>query len=359
MISHSNIFYVNDISVIGGVETFVYEMVKKYKDYDIAVVYKTAHPNQLKRIRKYCKAYKHTTQKINCKVAIINYDTSIIKYIDENAKIYQVIHADYENPVYKWKPPTDERITQYIAITHHIQQSFKKMTGFENVIMSYNPLTIEKQDKLVLVSATRLSKIKGKDRMIALANELDKHGIDYIWYIFTNDKNKIPNSNVVYMNTRLDIGYWLDNADYIVQLSDTEGLSYTINEALYRNKPVIVTPLPYLEEIGVKDGINAYIMKFDSSNVSDIVKKIKNIPVFNFKKLKDKYDELLAQDPSHYEKDLKKLISARALKNYTDMELGMYIKKGQMLPVKITAERAEELMSHPKGKLIEVVEDDT
>ena len=358
-INNANIFYITDLGVIGGVETFIYEMVKKYKDYDIAVVYKSAHPNQLKRIRKYCKAYKHTNQKIECKVAIINYDTSIIDFISEEAKIYQVIHADYENPAYKVKVPTHPRVHKYVAITKHIEESFKRMTGLENVIVSYNPLTIEKKDKLVLVSATRLSRVKGKDRMIALANEMDRQGIDYIWYVFTNDKTEIPNPNVVYMTPRLDIGYWMDHCDYVVQLSDTEALSYTINEALYRDKPVIVTPLPYLEEIGVKNGVNAYIMDFDCGNVKEIVSKIKNIPQFKFKKLPDKYKSLIVQEPSHYEKDLEKLVTARALKNYRDMEIGQFIQKGEILPVKITMERAEELMQHPKGKLIEVVENDT
>lgn len=357
MIEHSNIFYVKDISIIGGVETFLYELVKKYKDYDIAVVYKTANVNQLKRLRKYCKAYKHINQKIKCNVAIINYDTSIIDYICENAKIYQVIHADYENEAYRWKPPTHKRIYKYIAITKHIEESFKRMTGFDNVILSYNPLKIEKSKKLVLLSATRLSRIKGKDRMIALANELDRQHIDYIWYIFTNDKNEIPNKNVVYMTPRLDIGYWFDNCDYVIQLSDTEGLSYTINEALYRNKPIIVTPLPYLNEIGVKDDINAYILNYDCSNVKDIVSKIKNIPKFEFKKLKDKYNTILDKTPSYY--DINTLVTARALRTYKDMELECYIQKGQVLPVKITRERAEELMEHPKGALIEVIENDT
>lgn len=359
IINHSNIFYVKDISIIGGVETFVYELAKKYKDYDIAVVYKTAHPNQLKRLRKYCKTYRHTNQKINCKVAVINYDTSIIDFINEEAKIYQTIHADYENAAYKWKPPTHKRINNYIAITKHIEESYKRITGLENVMLSYNPLTIEKSNKLVLVSATRLSRIKGKDRMIALANELDRQHIDYIWYIFTNDKNEIPNPNVVYMTPRLDIGHWMDHCDYVVQLSDTEGLSYTINEALYRNKPVIVTPLPYLDEIGVKDGLNAYIMDFECKNVKDIVSKIKKIPKFEFKQLKDKYNLLLDKTPSHYEQDLNKLVQARALKSYTDIELGCFIQKGHLLPEKITMERAEELREHPKGALIEVVEDDT
>ena len=92
-IKHDNIFYIRDFSEVGGVETFIWEMVKKFKDLDIAVVYKNANPLQIERVKKYCKAYQHFDQKIICKVAIINYDISIIDFIDEKAKIYQVYMA--------------------------------------------------------------------------------------------------------------------------------------------------------------------------------------------------------------------------------------------------------------------------
>lgn len=331
MIEHDNILYLTDLSCIGGVETFIWEMAKKYHNKDIAVVYKSAHFTQLKRIRKYCRAYQHTNQRIKCKVAIINYDTSIIPFIEEGADIYQVIHGDYENPAYKRPPNTHPRIKQHIAITKYIQQSFKRMMKVDNVIQIYNPLTIEKSKKLILVSATRLSKVKGKNRMIRLAQELDKANIDYIWYVFTTDKDEIGSPNVIYMKPRLDIGYWLDHADYLVQLSDTEGLSYSINEMLYRNKPVIVTPLPYLDEIGVKDGENAYIMKFDCSNVEDIVKKIKKIPKFEFKKLDSNYDKILAKGKSHYKEDLEKLMTVECIRTYKDLQKGKKIYAGQLI----------------------------
>ena len=206
-------------------------MVKKYKDLDIAVVYKTANWKQLARIRKYCPAYQHINEDIICKVAIINYDVSIIDYITkdiwkENAKegegIYQTVHADYENAAYTWRPPTDERIKAYITITKHIDKSFKKLVGVDNTIQGYNPISDEPDNKIVLVSATRLSRIKGKDRMVKLANALDRYGVDYVWYIFTNDTKEINNPNIVWMTPRLDVRHWIKQAHYLVQLSDTE-----------------------------------------------------------------------------------------------------------------------------------------
>ena len=355
IIKHDNIIYIRDFSELGGVETFTYELAKKYSDLDIAVVYKYGHHNQIKRVRKYCRAYCHTNQQIECKVAIINYDVSIIDYICKDAKIYQVVHGDYENPAYTWKPPTHERITEYIGVTKYIRDSFKRITGLNNVTYGYNPLTIEKSKKITLISMTRLSKIKGKDRMIKLAQALDKANIDYIWYIFTNDTDAIQSQNVIYMKPRLDVGYWLEKADYLVQLSDTEACSYSINEALYRNIPIIVTPLPYLDEIGVKDNVNAYIMKFDCSNINDIVKKINNIPKFEFKKLEDKYENIFVKSKSHYKEDLEMKIKVKTLKKFKDMEAGVDRKIGDEFICEFT--RAEYLKDNNAVEIIETIEE--
>ena len=359
MIKHKNILWIGYICEIGGVETFIYEMVKKYKDLDIAVVCKDGDNAQIERLKKYCRVYKHKNEKIECEVAIINYDTSIIDYICEDAKIYQVIHADYGNKVSRMTPTTHNRIYQYIAITQQCYDSFKKLTNKDNIILSYNPLTIEKEkEKLVLVSATRLTHEKGKNRMIMLANELDKQGIDYIWYIFTNDKKEINNENVIYMKPRLDISHWLKQADYLVQLSDTEGLSYSINEALYRNIPVIVTPLPYLKEIGVEDGINAYILNFDCSNIEELVNKLQNKLTFEFKKLKDEYDHILIKSESHYEEDkkMKVRVKCKLKGGYDDIKLKRHINEDEEYIVDF--ERAEYLKENNAVEILEEIKEE-
>lgn len=151
--------------------------------------------------------------------------------------------------------------------------------------------------------------------MIKLAHALDIAGIPYIWYVFTNDTNAIDSSNVIYMKPTLDAWKWISRADYLVQLSDTEACSYSINEALYRNIPVIVTPLPYLEEIGVKHGVNAWIMNFDCSNIDEIVENIVNIPEFKFKQLKDNYKNIFKPSKSHY-RDRDYMKTAIALEDF-------------------------------------------
>ena len=346
VIKHDNIIFMPTISALGGIETYVYEMVKKYKNLDIAVVSKSCDDLQAKRIKQYCKLYIHQGQEIQCKVAIINYDTTIINYISENAKIYQTIHGDYSSPIYKGKkPPKHPRITAYIAITDFLQDKMKELLNADNVIMSYNPLTIEKREKpLILVSATRFHAHKGPERVKKLAEALDKAGIEYIWYIITNDVNAVVEPNIIYINNRLDSYKWIESADYCVLLSDSEACSYFINEALYRNKPIIVTPLPYLKEIGVEDGKNAYIMEFDCSNIDYIVKNIRNVPKFEFKKLEDKYRDIFAKGKSHYEEEKNKQIWVKCIKirGYDDLELGEHIEYGKKYLVN-NLDRAEFL----------------
>ena len=342
MIEHSNIIYMPTISQLGGIETYVYELVKKYHDLDIAVVCKSCEINQRRRIERYCPVYIHKDQNIKCDVCIINYDQTITKFINKGAKIYQTIHADYTNPIYKVKPHSHERITGYIAITKYLED---KMSYLGNMIMSYNPLTIEKKDFITIVSATRLHKNKGANRMLELARALDRLGIDFIWYVLTCDKTAISHPNIITLDPRLDVYKWLKIADYVCLLSDSEACSYTINEALYNNIPVIVTPLPYLKEIGVEDGVNSYIVRFDCKNIEDVAKRMVNIPKFEFNKLEDKYNEIFTNKTSKHRRE--SMIEVEALDTYEknniqDGGLGYIPKQGEHF--KVPKDRLEVLL---------------
>lgn len=336
-IKHTNILYANDLHQIGGVETYLYEMCKKYHNLDICVCYKTGDKDQINRLKKLVPVYRvDENTKLFCKVAIINYDTSIIDQIIEG-DVYQTIHGDYSNPHYQAlgiKVPTDDRLKGYISITHYSEKSFEKLTGIKPMF-SYNPLTVEdKVNKpLILISALRLRPEKGTERMKRLITALNNAGVNYLWYIFADEQWDVNDDHLVYCKPRLDLSYFMEQADYLVALSDTECCSYSINEMLYRNKPVIVTPLPYLDEIGVKDGKNAYIMEFDCSNVDDIAKKITKIPKFEFKQMKDNYDKFLVKSKSEYEyiPDKKYLVRATnqwIIDSLIDSDLGIIPPEG-------------------------------
>lgn len=320
MIEHDNIIYMPTISALGGIETYVYELVKKYHDLDIAVVTKKCDEKQAARIKKYCRLYIYTGQEINCKVAIINYDQGIISHICDGAKIYQAIHADYTHPRYDHKPHPHPRVTAFIAITKFIQNSMKDILHPNNIILSYNPLTIDDTKPIIIVSATRLYKEKGVARMQKVIDEMDRVGINYLWFVLTGDKNTVHGNNIIELPPRLDVDKFMSIATYVALFSDSEACSYLLNEGLYRNIPILTTPLPYLEEIGYKDGVNGYTLDFDCKNLKDFVSKLPTVPKFTFKKLDDSYSNILAKGKSKYEDDLYEMVRVRAITKYFDVE---------------------------------------
>lgn len=327
MIEHANIFYVRDIHSIGGVETFVYELAKKYKDYDIAVVCKNVAPEQKERLKKYCKVYVHRKQQIKCKVIITNWDTSIYDYVNKDAKKYTVLHTDYKNPTERLGLPQDRPDITYIGITDVSKKNFEEITGIDRTILCRNPLTIEDEPDepvLTLVSATRLTKIKDDGRHLKLAQALEKQGIKFIWYIFTTDQyNSNPiwnNPNIIHMKNRLDLGYFMKKADWYIQLSSCEGDSYSLKEALYRGTPIVVCELPYFKEIGIENDKNALFYNIDNSNADEIALKMKTPLKFTFKHVEDGYNEILDKTKSHYEEDLKMKAEVKAIKRFQDIE---------------------------------------
>lgn len=336
---YTNVFYVPHFNIIGGIETYCYELAKKYKDKDITFVYsdKKSDINQLNRIRKYCRViYQpyNAEEKIKCKRLFVMYRCKLELFDAE--EVIQIIHADYE--AQNLKPNLDEQIIAHYGVSKAVADSYKRISGVD-VDVCYNPLTIDKPKKILrLISATRLTKEKGKDRMIKLADALDKAGIPYEWRIFTNDKLPIPNKNVIYMTPRLDIRDYIADADYLVQLSDTEAFSYSILESLCLGTPVIITNIPSSIEMGVKTSLNGYILDFSMKNIPimDIYEKI---PKFTFKPPKDRYSELLIDAPTTYNPE--ELVKVICKRSYKDLELNRRVEKNEEL--ELTIERAEYL----------------
>lgn len=376
MIKHDNIFYVRDISVIGGVETYVYELVKKYHDNDIAVICKTCSPEQRKRIQKYCRVYYHHNEIIDCKVAIINWDTSIIDYItkdiwkenlkeDDERGIYQGVHADYTNPN-QGKLPQDPRIKAYLAITQEIINNFPLMTNAKNVMLCRNPYTLEKTEKpLIIVSPTRLTPDKGADLMYELSRELDIINNNYLWFILTTKEYTYQKifemPNVIYVKNRLDIEKFLSIADWVALPSKSEGDSYTLKEALYRGIPIIARYLKYFDEYEIKDGVNALFI--NEKNVKDIAIRMQKKLKFNFKPIKDGYDELIYKSKSKYKEEKNMKVKVRCVKNYFDVELQRLIEPKETddnYERIISRQRADEIIERTNGaiEIIDVVKEE-
>ena len=156
--------------------------------------------------------------------------------------------------------------------------------------------------------------------MLKLAQELKKANIKFRWTIFTDlnlyNKKPFDMEEVVYMKPSHDFMDYIAEANYGVQLSDTEGYSYFINECLQYGTPVICTNFPSAYE-SVKDGINGYILDMNLKNL-DIEKIVNNIPKsFEYKEKCTEKDwiKLLNKKAERKKKEMYKII---AKQNYKD-----------------------------------------
>ena len=325
---YNTVLYYGHVCRIGGVETFFYELARKYGDRDLTLLYKSGDPEQLRRVAQYIRVKKWDGKPISCKQAIFGYsweprDLDLIR-----AEEYiQVIHADFVALKDRIVPKLDKRF-RYLAVSENNAVTWEQLTGIKPEVC-YNPITVDKPEKVLhLISATRLSPEKGYERMKKLARALDAAGVRYTWTIYTDSNLRIDSPNVLYAGTRLDIRDYVADADYLVQLSDTEGYPYSLLEALCLGTPLIVTDLPSNPDSQVIDGVNAIVLPFDMSEIP-IDRIRKGLKKFRYKAREDGWGEILGTAPSTWEEEKTQSVTVVAICKYHDLEDGKIYEAGQ------------------------------
>lgn len=347
---YTNVFYFNALGEIGGIETFIWEIAKKYNKWDIVCIYKVASPSQVSRLRKIIRTIRFT-KKFDCEKLFISHyatDPSELLVNPVKTEVINIAHANYK--VQEIPVNCSPYIDKYYAVskwTAEAYQELLKEKGIDKEVkVLYNPIDTKDTPRLLkLISAQRMSSEKGLKDIVKLAEALNKAKIPFMWLVFTN--GEIPNvPNLIKMEPRLDIRQYIKEADYLVLLSKTEGCPYNILEALDLGTACIVHPIPSLYEIGINEG-NSYILPFDMENIpiEDIYNKI---PAFTYKPPKDSYNELIIHKKSDYKND--GLIDVKAITTYEDIELKKTIVGGTIFQVDRI--RADDLID--KKKVIEI-----
>lgn len=356
--TYTNIFYFELINCIGGIETYLWEIAKKYCDYDITLVYKGGDSRQIERLSQFIRCHKYEEgQRFKCKKAFYNLNIDAIDFIEAEEQCL-VLHGDYKSlgKLPRW----DDRITRVISVSKRVKDGYKELTGRDSEVC-YNPLTIEETDKervLLLISATRLTEEKGGPRYIKLANELINHNIKFIWLFFTDDKDKINIKGICPLPTTLEIRPYIKMADALVQLSDSEGFGYSAIEAWELGTPVISTKIPVITELGANKD-NSILLDLDMNDIP--IDEIKNIykkkNKFKANTPPDRWGEILDKKKSNYRKEKIKMYLVEALDTYekndiADSELGHIPKPGEQW--KINATRLNVLTGGNTGHQIYV-----
>lgn len=344
-----NLFYLHTISPIGGVETFLYEIALKYgKDYDITIMYKNGDPEQISRLQKLVRTKKWDgVKRFECEKLFFGYNSGIAFYVDAK-EYYFVMHCDYK--AQNLPLPNLPEGTHIMAVSEAVKRGAEEKFGIPVEVL-YNPLVPPKPRRVLhLVTASRLSAEKGGKRMEILCRALEDAGIPFTWEVFTNDILPWKSENVIIRRPRLDITDYVADADYLVQLSDTEGYSYSIIEALSMNKPVIVTPLPCNPDMRIEDRVNAFVLPFDMSELP--VEEIYNgLPPFKYTLRKDGYSALLAKGTSNYEEEMGLPTRIRTKIFYQDLVLDRLMTPGEEQTVE--RRRAEYLEDRGLAEIID------
>jgi hypothetical protein len=322
-----NVFYIPKIKRVSGITTWIREIAKKYHDYDITVVYDEADKKQLAFLKQYVRCQR-LTEPIKCKKLFMTYHATT-KLIEAEETI-GTIHTDFKMNGYR--PYTTDKV---IAVSKKAAQAYYEISGVMPIVC-YNPLTIEKPQRILkLISATRLTDKKGKNKMAQMVQDLEKEKIPYLWFILSDDRLPIESENIVYLSPRTECRNLIAMCDYLVELGeDDDAYSYSRNEANSLGVPIITTPLTINKEFG--------FIGYEYG--TDLHEIYNNIPKVNYKPPKDIYDTLIDKTPTTYKKEPTSLV--RVLKPYIDVELDERLERGWLREMPIS--RIEQLIKSGK-----------
>lgn len=267
---------------IGGIETFLFNFCKHFKDRHITIVVSRAEIEPILALAPYCNIVLDqpgaTYQADVCILGNFDCDEYITKV--KAKKYYQMIHADWrgimQQPAWKsfhWTkhPRTDD----IICVSQTAADGLKETMGYDSKVI-YNILDDDagKDNIMVFITLSRATSEKGIHRVLAMAKAFKEAGKDFIWYLCCSlDQAPIDIQRAIKAIPEFIIlppdpknKKMIGHCDYLVQLSDTESFCYSAFEALQRGVPVILTNFTEAYNI-VEDGKNGYLVDMDLKNL--------------------------------------------------------------------------------------------
>lgn len=334
------VLFINFLNIIGGIESFIYHFGAMFED--VTLLVGKVNDRQRKRLEEHVNVVDYDPRATYyCETLII---LRILDSMPTNVfadRTVRTCHGCKTNPA--WNIPQD---SDYIVNVSEVSKESFGEQAKEGIVI-HNPIEKSEKKALILVSATRIPAVdKGKNevRMRMLAEMLNDAEILFIWFNFSD--GVIPNApeGMVNMGIREDIQPYIKRADYLVQLSDSEAWSYSMLEALINHTPVICCPFGSAEEMGIKDGVNGYVVPFD---MGFDVHKLLNVPSVSFdydhEGIKKAWEKVLTA------KKKNKGIKVRIIQTYFDTLLNRKVVAGENLYM--TRERAYTIIHAGFGEI--------
>ncbi len=333
-----NIYYKRNLDEIGGIETMTYNLAVKYQDRDILFLSEHIHPRQLPRLLKVATVEKYDPKRTyRCRNCFLTFENEVPKNIiaERYIRMAHNNHVILKEDGYVL--PDDFDQTENYGVSKDACRAMEQLTGKKCGYCPNPYLPIKVTPLLKLVSPQRWSPEKGIDRIEKMARMLRQKGIPFIWYIVTNNRNgveKLGIPELVHVPADLDVTPWISDADYLVLLSKLEGSPMAPQEALMLGKPLIVTKLGWVEDLGL-DERHGFFVKEDLSDldVEEIYQR-KGTFSFNWSPPEDRWGELLLEGKIERKSKPMKLYRMKATdesynKGVIVMELGRIAEEGE------------------------------
>ncbi len=286
IIAQSRLFY------IGGIETFIQNFTKHYRDRNITILGSAFDNKTMLIMSEYCDIIRDDVGSYECDILLLgNYDCDKVLPRVKSKKVYQMIHGDFRGlkkflpggeTHFNWQK--NARVDKIIAVSQSAADGVKEVAKYDSEVI-YNILDDEPIDDMkIFITLSRATPEKGIKRMIQMAEEFKKANKHFLWYVCCSLEQApreiaIQISNIpefIIIKPDINNKALISHCDYLVQLSDTESFCYSAFEALQRGVPVILTDFPEAYNI-VDDGGNGYILDMDLKNL-DVDKIFNNVP---------------------------------------------------------------------------------
>lgn len=334
------VVYRKHLTDIGGLMTFIMNFVETMSEYyDITVLCESITKTRLMQLLPKVRVITGRNPKtIVCDSLII---LSFLDHMPQNVKADKVIrmcHACKTDP--SWKIPQD--YNELLYVSQAAADSFDDPDGK----VMHNINVQKTKDTMILVSAIRLpAPDKGniEQRMRTLADMLNAADIPFIWLNFSSGGIQNPPKHFYNMGVTFDMPSILKMATYSVLLSDSECWPYAALESLMTKTPVICTPFKSAYEMGIKDGVNGYIVPFD---MDFDVTKLLDVPVVNYDYDNDaiirQWRCVLGNTKPRRDYDPGAMVRVKVTQNYYDVVREEDMIKGQ--EAIMTKQRADHVM---------------
>lgn len=261
---YKNIIYMGEFcnGLFNGYITWLNEIGKAF-DFDITIIYTKINEDTLNHFKERFKCVEYDS-KIDyvCDNLVTTYSTYFypinIYSLNENSIFIHGNMSDYEHSARF----SDDIYDRYIAVSKVARDRANGYFPTNNIEYIYNPYTYDKSKikaHLKLITACRNAPEKGIERVKIFASILDDLDIPYTWEVFTDVVEENRNGLIFRHCVTNTIDYIMD-ADYLVQFSRSEALSYSLTEALCANVKVITTDIPAIHELGIVDGVNGIVI---------------------------------------------------------------------------------------------------